>query len=335
MSKKDKVINGKSRNRNLNPLIIVVFTILVVYALTVLFMLGWGFMTSLKATSQIDGFNRVMGPDVLGFPNMEYGRLEFEDAFHIFYNYEKVFQVFTFPVNANVFDSQIYGNGIETSTLYQAGIGHFVFNSIFYATGGAFLYALVTMTSGYLCSKYRYKFSYFLYTMLLIIMTIPLVGTQPATIEMLRTLGIYNSYLSMLLTNMNFAGLYFFVFFAYFQGIPDTYMEAAEIDGASQFMIYLRIIIPLASKMMGTVFLIQFITLWNNYENPKLYFQTTPTLADAMYKLSYDTSIGDYVTQAIPGRMAGCMILVIPVLILFLALRNVIMGNITLGGLKE
>ncbi len=332
MKKSEKVINGKSRNRNLNPLVIVVFTVLIVYALTVIFMLGWGFMSSLKPEGQINGFGEIL-PDFLGFPNMDIPPMD-SDSFYLFYNYEKVFRVFNFNVNPNTFYSQIYGD-VQTSELYRAGIGHFAFNSLFYAGGGAFLYALVTMTSGYLCSKYRYKFSYFLYTMLLVIMTIPLVGTQPATIEMLRDLGIYNSYLSMLLTNMNFAGLYFFVFFAYFQGIPDTYMEAAEIDGASQFMIYLRIIVPLASKMMGTVFLIQFIALWNNYENPKLYFQTTPTLADAMYKLSYDTSIGDLETQALPGRLAGCMILVIPVLILFLALKNVIMGNITLGGLKE
>lgn len=341
MEKTAKIIDGKSKNKNLNPIVIIVFIVLVLYALTLFFVLGWGFITSFKTASEFKlRPPRFGGPNVLGLPDIEYNKLVAEAegrAYNFFENYYNILKSFPLDINSAElsYHSAIWGD--IQGTGYNAKFGHFVLNSFIYAITGSLLYSLVCLITAYLCSKYRYKFSYFMYTMLLIIMTIPLVGTQPATIKLLRDLGLYDKYLGMFVMSANFTGLYFFVYYAFFQGISDTFMEAAEIDGASQFMTLVRIIIPLSAKMIGTIFLLQFIVLWNNYDVPLLYYPGKPTLAYAIYKMSENTSGENkgFDFQETPQRVAGCMILAIPVLIVFLSLKDVIMGNISLGGIKE
>ena len=130
----------------------------------------------------------------------------------------------------------------------------------------------------------------------------------------------------------HFGGMYFLVFYAYFKGLPDTYAEAAEIDGASQFRVLVMIIMPLAIKIMSTVFMILFVQLWNDYRTALIYMPTHPTLAYAVYHVAIYTNKGAFAT--IPAKTASCITLAVPILILFIFFKDKIMGNVTLGGIK-
>lgn len=323
--KAKNIIDGKSKNRNLNPIIIAVCVILVLYSLTMFIILGWGFLTSLK--SSIDFISKR---NVLGWPDAELSAAELQ-----FNNYKIVFTIFEYKTNGVNYNSAIWGKISRAGEF--VGFGDFVVNSFVYALVGSFVQSFVCMTAAFMCCKYRYKFSYFIYTMLLVIMTIPIVGNQPSTIQVLYDLGIYDTYFAMFIMSANMCGMYYFVYFAFFHTISDTYMEAAEIDGSSQLMTYLRIVIPLSAKMLGTIMLINFITLWNNYTVPMMYYPTKPTLAQAIYAMSNNTLHvpNQFYNQNIPQRVAGCMVLAIPMIILFIALKNVILGNLSMGGLKE
>ncbi len=333
----NEIVKEKSKNKNLHPLVIIVFVILIFYTVTVFALLIWGFLTSFKST---DEFLLRKPANILGFPDLKWSQWAAGvqgKEYHLYTNYVNILKNFTIRQSADAYYSALFDKMFHVKE-QTFGFGNYIFNSIFYSLCGSLVYSFVCMTAAYMCCKYKYKFSGFIYTMLLVIMTIPIVGNQPATIQVLRDLGLYNNYLGMLIMNMNMSGLYFFVFYAFFQGVPDTYVEAAEIDGASQLRTYISIIVPLAAKTLGTVFLIQFIALWNNYDAPLLYFPAKPTLAYAMYHMSISTDGGDnrgIDFQHIPQRVAGCMILAIPVLIVFLVLKDKIMGNMSLGGLKE
>ncbi len=330
----------KSKNKNLNPIIIGVLVVLSLYAISLFFILGWGLLTSLK--SSVEYFQRadnLGGPNVLGFPDVEYSKKYFEiikkQPYSIFQNYRYVIDSFNLNINSVSYYSSIFGN-IEQAEK-TTNFFYCLFNSIFYAAGGALANVFVLTITAYACSKYKYKFSEFIYMMLLVVMTLPLFGTQPSMIKFLRDIGLYNTYFSMIIMNASFAGMYFFVFYAFFQGLSNTYIEAAEIDGASQTRIFFQIIIPLTSKMMGTVFLITLISLWNNYEVIRLYYPSIPTLSYGVFLMVTDTTGENrgFDTQSTPQRIAGCMFLAIPIIILFLALQNIIMGNLSLGGIKE
>ncbi len=345
---KNKVVTPKEnriKKANLLPLIIVVAVILAIYAFTVIFVLSWGLLTSLKARSDFVSGN------ILGLPNISasvaFWQFAPEDGqsleqifgpWNIFMNYKLILQSFAIEVQPEAYYSSIFGL-VNDRARYSATFVHYIFNSIFYSLVGSFLSTFMTMTVAYATSKYRFKFSGFLYTYFLITMTIPLVGVQTSTTALLKNLALYDTYWAMaLMQAASCAGLYFFVFFGTFRGISDTFTEAAEIDGASQLSVYLRIMVPLALKIFGTVFLINFIATWNNYDAPMLYYPSEPTLSYAIYRMSMKTDGRGQVgqeTQNICTRVAGCMILAIPVFVLFMALKNVILGNLSVGGIKE
>ena len=86
-----------------------------------------------------------------------------------------------------------------------------------------------------------------------------------------------------------------------------------------------------------TVFLLQFIQTWNDYQTPLLYYPNHPTLAYAVFRMTNNTGGADkgMEYQGIPQRVAGCMVLAIPIFVIFVAFNKLLMGNLTTGGLKE
>ncbi len=331
---------------NMLPILIVVATILVIYAITILLLLGWGLLTSLKTYNDFVNNQNILGlPDVVGSTaywnsvgSSGKSRADMYGSYNIFINYKLVLNSFNMSVKPQSYISTIWGEVGANRAPYQAGFANYIFNTFFYAFLGSFLTSFCCMTVAYAANKYRFKFSTFLYVFFLIMMSVPLVGVQTSTVALLKEIGIYDTYWAMfLMASASVGGLYFFVFYGHFQGLSNTYIEAAEIDGASQLGTYIRIIVPLSLKLFGTIYLLNFIALWNNYDAPMLYYPSEPTLAYAIYKMSLTTdgSQRSIDTQNVCTRTAGCMILALPVLVLFIALKDVIMGNLSMGGLKE
>ena len=148
-------------------------------------------------------------------------------------------------------------------------------------------------------------------------------------------LNLYSSHLGMLIMRANMNGMYFLVFYAFFEGLPDSYMEAAEIDGAGQFSIFTKIVIPLGIKMVLTVTLLLFVQNWNDYSINFIYMPTVPTMSYVLYKLVHDNAFFSQVAdKTVPTKFAACFILVAPIIILFIIFKDKMMGNISAGGLK-
>lgn len=309
---------------------VIIFLFLAFFSLTLIFLLGWGILTSFKSYDDFALFGNI-----LGLPNLEvYGAKEAL----AFGNYKLILfsDVFRFSAMDASYYSSIFGY-IADSPDTKFTFANFLFNSFIYSILGSFVHAFVAFTCAYLCAKYRFKFSGFIYVVMLVIMAVPIVGSSPAMITLLRNLGIYDTVFAMIAMNFNFTGVYFFVFHAHLSGLSDTYMEAAEIDGASQFGVYLKIFFPLCAKVFFTVFLLQFIQLWNDYQNPLLYYPNRPTLSYAVFRMTRNTGGADkgMEYQGIPQRVAGCMVLAIPIFILFVVFNKTLMGNLTMGGIKE
>lgn len=79
-------------------------------------------------------------------------------------------------------------------------------------------------------------------------------------------------------------------------------------------------------------FVLNFIAFWNDYQTPLIYLESYPTAAVGMFSFSYAASSNG---ASLPNmQMTGCVILFLPVFILFIALKDLFMGNLTVGGLK-
>ncbi len=292
------------------------FVFLALYVISIFFTLGWGILTSFKSVADFSIKNNV-----LGLPDSRLSAKEIR-----FGNYKTLLDAFGFTVN-----NPFYRNGKLIIHTTHVTLARTLFNTFMFTVIGAIENSILPAIAAYLCVRFPYKFSKFLYAFLLVLMTLPIVGTYPTEIEMLRALGLYDTMLGFFVQNFHFTGLYFFIFYAFFEGMSNSYSEAAEIDGASQFRILCTIALPLAGKLILTVWLLKFVGYWNNYSTILLYMPSQVTISYVVYRSFIATTNGEH---SVGEVTAGCMVLAVPLIIFFIIFREKLMGNLSLGGEK-
>lgn len=291
----------KRYHKGISPLMLVLGIILVIYSISLLLPMIWSLITSFKDRYE---FRR----NLFGLPQE-----------WVLENYINVFKTFRVTVESGAGNRFVW---FEEMFL----------NSLLYAVGCAFASTTVACVVAYLTSKFPYKFSKVIYTVVIVVMIIPIVGSLPSEIQMSQTLGFYDHIWGLWIMKANFLGMYFLVFYGMFKGLPDEYADAAYVDGAGNLSVLLTIIFPLVKTTYFTIWLLNFIGLWNDYQTPLVYIPNSPTMA---YGLYYMFNLTSEAVAAVPTKLAACMIMLVPILVLFLIFHNRLIGNITVGGLKE
>ena len=326
-TKKNKALKIKEKKAKLSPLTITMLVVLVLYCVIMFILVGWGFLKSLQAFW--DDTDNKAWPKVFFWSNdvinrymyiVEAGLKKDQTKFG---NYAYIFSNFT---NTKYIKDDM-GQIVEQVDI---GFGHMLLYTIGYAGGGAFVNTLIQCTTAYVCARYAFKFSGVVYGAVIVAMILPVVGSLPSEIAMARAVGIYDKIWGMWLMRANFLGMYFLVFHEMFKAIPASYSEAATIDGANDFQILWKIGFPLARNTFMTCFLLNFVTLWNDYQISTVYLPTHPTLAEGVHWMQQGAQIG----STSPIALAGVFVLMLPILVLFLCFHKRLMGNLTIGGVK-
>lgn len=296
--------SGKIRTR-FTPTTIILMSVLILYSVSLLLPILWGLSTSLK--TDLDFYlNPFWLPDGW-FWNWQWS------------NYSYAFMNFVVKVEAGAGFRIIY---MEEMFLY----------TILYALGCAFFQSFVCCIVAYMVVKFDYFFSKVIYTVVIVAMILPIVGSLPSEIQMSRALGFFDTIWGMWIMKSHFLGMYFLVFHAMFRGIPKEFADAARVDGAGNFQVLFSIMMPLVRNTLFTVILLNFIGYWNDYQVPLIYLPSYPTIAYGLYLFNFSTINS---LSTIPMKITGCMIMMLPILIVFLIFRNRLIGNISIGGLKE
>ena len=204
--------------------------------------------------------------------------------------------------------------------------------SFIYAGCCSFMATLIPMVTAYTTQKFNLKFSRLIYIIVIVTMSIPIIGALPAQIQMTKNLNIYNTIYGTWIMQGSFLGVYYLVFFAYFKGVAKEYTEAACIDGAGEFRTFLSIIVPIARNMFFTVMLIKFIGYWNDYQTPMIFMSSYPPVAVGLFKYSLSA---ENATSWPTMKVTGSILMAVPTLIIFMIFHDKIIGNITIGGVKE
>ncbi len=306
-----------------------------IFALFLLFLLLWGLMTSLKSKNDFEQNGAI------AFPFVDWGNWEnpLASNYQLFHlkNYGIIFKNLIFmQLNA----SWYVGDTLIMHSQDNIGFLSMLMNTLVYAGVGGLICSVVPAITAYITSKYKYKICTVINVVFTLMLSIPIVGALPSELTWLRQLGIFDSLWGNFLRFFSGAGMYYFVYYAFFSSLSNTYREAAEIDGANDFTVMFRIYFPMAIKTIGTVFLIQFIALWNDWQATMLYLPTHPTLARAVYEMSLaksdiGTGAEKFLLQTTPLKITASMILAVPITIIFVIFRNKLMGNVSVGGLKE
>lgn len=305
--------------------------LLSLYALSMIMILLWGFMTSLKNPLELDPATN----NWVGLPIMDKNEMVNSIDYIWFKNYFIIFE------NYSEYESNALSSSLKGSTYYswwgeveipgmKGGLITIMFNTVIYTVIGSILHTIIPAVVAYAVVKYDNPAAKIITGAALFALTTPIIGSQASMLAMLRNIGLYDTIWGYLLQKAGFTGMYFFVFSAFYQSVPDSFSEAAEIDGASQFYVLTKIIIPLSIKTLSTVFLIQFIHFWNDYQTANLYMPHHPTLAFFVWKLTTLSKLNEPTI-----KIATTMMLALPILVAFIFLKDKLMGNVTMGGLKQ
>ena len=289
----------KKRIKNFPVFMTIAFVVLATYAISLLVPLGWSFMTSFKG-SEFDNDN-------FGWPT------EFVN------NYKNIFSSFRASIP-----------GKKGGELYVNVVG-MLSNSLWYAIGAAILSTTVSYMVAYVVARFKFKFCNVIYTVIILQMIIPTVGTFPSEFRIANDLKLYDTPYGILFMKSYVTGLYFLAFYAALRVIPRDYEEAAQLDGCGNLGIMLRIILPMTVGVISTVFLLVFIAFWNDYQTPILYMPSYATLSYGLYQYVNTEKTGPH---SVPEQLAASMLLAIPLFILFIIFQKKLLGRVSLGGLK-
>ena len=204
-----------------------------------------------------------------------------------------------------------------------------LFNSIWILVVKVFVNVASSTMLAYALARFSFPGKNLLYEIVLFVNVIPIVGNGPAAFKLLNGLNMVNNPWTIWLYWASGFDFAFIVLYGYFRGISSTYSEAAMIDGASNLKILIKIILPLAFPCMIALMINQSITVWNDYSTPMIYLREFPNLAYGLYLFNQSSFLIDR-----PIYFTAIVISCIPVIILYAFTQNILLKNLTAGGLK-
>jgi len=217
---------------------------------------------------------------------------------------------------------------------YQGGqFWRWALNSLLYAGAGAALSAVVSAMAGYALAKYPFRGRTLAFNVMLAGVLVPQITLAVPLYLLLSKVGLSGSYWSVLLPSIiSPFGIYLCRIYAT-ASIPTELLEAGRIDGAGEMRLFSHIAMPLMGPGLVTVFLLQFVGIWNNFLLPFI------MLSDAD---RFPLTVGLY-TMLNQGAqqpalytlvIAGVLLSIIPLIVLFLVLQRYWRLDLVTGGVK-
>ncbi|MEH0664752.1 carbohydrate ABC transporter permease [Vibrio scophthalmi] len=182
----------------------------------------------------------------------------------------------------------------------------------------------------YVLSRFEFRGKKLVLLSYVVAMVIPAVTTQVATFEVIKSLGLINNKASVVLLYIGADVVMIYVFLQFMKGIPEELDEAAKMEGASYFLIYRTIILPLLKPAIATIIILRTIFIYNDFYFPLLYLPESSqvTVSTALYKF---TSVFGTEWTTIS---AGIVIILVPSIVVFLTLQKQIYSGVTNGAVK-
>lgn len=206
-----------------------------------------------------------------------------------------------------------------------------LFNSCFIAATQTVLVVTLSSLGGFALAKYRFRGKRGLMLIMLGTMLLPSQVLLPSLYELIYHLGWMNSYAAILVpSSVSVFGM--FLFRQAMLAIPDELLHAGRVDGCSELRLWWEIALPIVRPMVGAFTLLSFISSWNSFLWPQIVLQdmqkyTLPIgLSNMMGLPGFDTQYG--------ALMAGTLLSVLPVMLLFFVLQKDFIAGLTSGALR-
>ena len=227
------------------------------------------------------------------------------------------------PHEFSLFNYQVAFNTIPLVRYYL--------NTIFVTVVHTFLAVFFALMCGYAFAKGKFVGKQFWFIFMLAVMMIPFESRMVPLYLQYKSWGLLDTYAPLL---MGACGYVYGIFFAKqnIEAIPDSLRESAYIDGASEWRIFLQIIIPLSKPLIATLSILQILSNWNSYLWPLVVIRSSEKQL-----ISVGVSVFNAQQDSIyyGPRMAVAVISAIPLSIMFLFLQKYIVQSVAVSGIKQ
>jgi multiple sugar transport system permease protein len=239
-----------------------------------------------------------------------------------------------FGTNGLWFASPRLFENLENVVTFQDGIYlRWTLNSIIYAGGGALIATFVSAMAGYGLAKFWFRGREAVFNLVLAGVFVPMTALALPLYLMLSKVELANSYWSVLLPSVvSPFGVYLSRIYAA-AAVPDDLLEAARIDGAGEFRVFLTVALRIMTPALVTIFLFQFVGIWNNFFLPLVMLSDQNLYPITLGLYSWYT-FADRQPELYQLTVGGAFVSVVPLMIAMIVLQRFWRTGLTQGSVK-
>lgn len=205
-------------------------------------------------------------------------------------------------------------------------------NSVFISTIYAVLSIAIASMAAYAFSKFDFKAKNILFAIIIGTIMVPTELKMPALYIMFSKIGILNTYTVQILPTL--ASVFaMFLMRQHMNGVPDSLIEAAQIDGSGPVRMFISVVLPLVKPAISAMIILQFLAKWNDFLWPSMMVADTKKLPVMVVLPTLNDTLDIYTTP-MELIMAGCVCVVVPLLIVFLFNQEKFMSSVAIGAVK-
>lgn len=241
----------------------------------------------------------------------------------------ELFSTFTFAPSTHLWDN------VVALSQYRGGLFYrWMLNTAIYAGVGALVSTFVSALSGYVLAKFSFPGKNTVFTVLLMGVLVPGVILAIPQYFLLAQFDLTNSYWSVLLPQLiSPYGIYLARIYAA-ASVPQEVVEAGRTEGAGEWGIFMRLALPMMAPGLVTIFLFQFVAVWNNFMLPYIMLgndQLFPITVGLSGLLNQGSTVPALYTLVITGALLS----IIPLVVLFFALQRFWRVDLAAGAVKS
>ena len=235
-------------------------------------------------------------------------------------------ELFSIPVK--IFPDSLYWGNYDL-LFGKTNFVRWFFNSVFIGVSRMVLAVVISLMAGYAFAKFDFRFKNPLFLLLLATLTLPIYVLIVPLYSMMVAFGWTDHYIALILP-LAAQAIGVFLSRQYLLSIPDEILDSARVDGAGEWGIFWRIIVPLSQPVIAVMAILFFTASWNDYIWPLVVLTK-----DQMFTVSLGlpTLVGPY-SQEYGAVMAGSFLSTVPIMIIFLIMQRRFIEGITQDAVK-
>jgi multiple sugar transport system permease protein len=207
---------------------------------------------------------------------------------------------------------------------------HYLWNTIVVSFFSVLGTLVSTPPVAYAFSRLEWKGRNFLFAVCLSTIMLPFMATMIPLYTMFRELGWINTFYPLIVPMFLGTPMYVFLMRQFYMGIPKDISEAAHIDGANEWIIFLKVITPLTKPAIISISLFSFMAAWTDFQGPLIFLNDSELFTLSLGLQQYQSL---HVT-AWSYLMAACLVFAVPVIVVFFVLQRYFVEGISLYGVK-